>query len=172
MRRKISLRFLVFGLAAAMLMMFCFSWAFHKLAPPASSSVSLIIEPGYTNFFGGPKRFAYVVVTNLSNSDFRLYAWGSFLGARPARNSANRMLGEDFVLLTRHSFHRFPVEAPTNGSSWSGMVTLSPDCEYYRAADKLLAGLQNSRFELIKSFAEMVAPKVCSEDLFTETRSN
>jgi hypothetical protein len=171
MRRKISLRFLVFGFATVMLIMFCISRALHKLAPPpsssASSSVSLVIEPGYTNFYG---RFAYVVVTNLSNSDFRLYGSAGFQGTPPTRVSGNRMLGDHFILLGRHSFYRFPIEAPTNGIPWSGMVTLSPDSEYYRIADKILTRLQNSRFELIKLFAKIVAPRVRSEDLFSETR--
>jgi hypothetical protein len=169
MRRKILLRFLILGFAAVVLM-FCFAPALPQRTLPASSSVSLIIEPGYTNFYGGPKRFAYVVITNLSNSDFRLYGWATFLGTRPTRNSGNRRLGENFILLTRHSYYRFPVEAPTKGTAWSGMVTLSADGERYRTADKILTGLQNSRFELIKSFAEIAAPKVPTEDLFTETR--
>jgi hypothetical protein len=160
----------MFGFAAVMLIMFCVTRALPGRARPAASSVSLIIEPGYTNFYGDPKRFAYVVVTNLSNSDFRLYGWASFFGTRPTRNLGKRMFGENFMLLTRHSFYRFPVLAPTNGIEWSGMVTLSEDSRYYRTADKIMTGFQNSRFWLIKGFAEIVAPKVPTEDLFTETK--
>ncbi len=46
MRRKILLRFFMFGFAAVMLIMFCFAPALPERARPAASSVSLIIEPG------------------------------------------------------------------------------------------------------------------------------
>jgi 50S ribosome-binding GTPase len=111
-----------------------------------------------------------VVITNHSNSDFRIYRCGGFWGTRPTRRSSSPTLGESFELLTQSSFYRFPVEAPTNGTPWCGRVSLSPDKVYYRIADKILTGLQNSRFELIKWFADMAAPKVRAEDLFTETR--
>ena len=172
MRGKISLRLFLYGLAAIMVVVFCISQAPVNRAPPASSSVSFYIDAGYTNFYGGPRRFAYVVITNHSNSDFRIYRCGGFWGTRPTRRSSSPTLGESFELLTRSSSYRFPVEAPTNGTPWCGRVTLSPDKVYYRIADKILTGLQNSHFELIKWFADMAAPKVRAEDLFTETRFN
>lgn len=160
----------MFGFAAVMLIIICFGLALPERARPAASSVSLIIEPGYTTSHSGPKRFAYITITNLSNSDFRLYGWAISFGPRPTRTSGKRMLGEHFMLLIRHSFYRYAVEAPTNGTAWSGMVVLSANSEYYTTGDKIMTWLQNSHFELMKRFAAIAAPKVPTEDLFTETR--
>jgi hypothetical protein len=170
LRRKISVRLFMRGVALLVMLFFVLQALFNR-SPTASSSVALFIDGGFTNFSGGPRRFAYVVITNHSNSDFRLYRCTGFWGTRPTRRFSSPTLGESFQLLTAGAFYRFPVEAPTNGTPWCGMVTLSPDGVCYRSADKVLAGLQNSRFELIKWFAEVVSPKVRSEDMFTETKS-
>src|SRR5439155_22038112 len=118
---------------------------------------------GYNNFYGFPRRFAYLVVTNHSNSDVRLWGLACWEGPRPTSRFRTRALGESFVL-TRGSFYRFPIEAPTNGTAWCGMVTLSPDRTSFSRADKILKGLHNSRFGLVKWFADLAAPKIRTED--------
>src|SRR5437016_5888039 len=90
--RKVSVRLRLCVLTAAVLAVL---WASLLLIPgpqPATQSVSVYID-GFTNVPPYP-RMAWLVITNRSDSNLRLWAWGTFVGPRPSNPNNKRSLEE------------------------------------------------------------------------------
>jgi hypothetical protein len=158
-RRRPAFPLVLCGIIAALLTVF---WA--SRTPPVSQCVSLQIE-GFTNWVGGP-RIAVLVITNHSDSDFRLLGWCTITGARPTNSISRERLSENFLTLHGRSSQRFQIGASTNGTAWCGMVRVALDRSYYKTAQSLL----NSRVNWIRMLSTTVMPKIRVEDLFSETR--
>ncbi len=163
MHRKLTLGLLVAGLGASVLVLV---WLIGPRGPGPGHAVSLYIV-GFTNRPDSP-RAAWMVITNHSNSTFRLWSAVSYRGAPPVKSVGRRSLAEPFELLPGRTSLRREIAAPTNIPVWCGMVEVSPNPRFYRAGEKLLT----SRSDVVKGSASLLIPDIRVEQLFTPPRTD